>query len=313
MYKRTKITIFGAGNVGCSLARKILELGAADVVIWNRSTKSYGIALDLRQSGAHSITGTNDYQDTAHSDIIVIAAGAPRHPGMSRDELFKINASIVTEVTQKAIAHSPGAILIVVTNPLDVMTYIAWHVSRISSRRVIGISGTLDSARFKSFVAESLQLSQNLVQAIVIGCHNDCMIPLPRYCSVGGIPLSELMDIENIRAIVERTRHSGSEIVELMQKSAYYAPANAIYEVIEAILFNQAKILPVSAYLTNGEYGLYDIFLGTPCRIGKDGIEHIQQLQLTSAELALLHRSAQLVRQNFSSYIERIGEMSYGH
>jgi malate dehydrogenase len=299
-----KISILGAGNVGSALARKVADSGLAKVVLWNRNTKSLGIALDLFHSGADSIQGTDDYRDTANSNIIVVTAGVCRHPGMSRDELVKVNASIVAEVTQKAIAYSPNAIFLVVTNPLDAMTYIAWHVSGLSSRRVMGISGTLDAARFKTFIAKTLQISREGIQAMVIGPHSDRMIPLPRYCSIGGIPLYDLMDIETINEIVERTRYSGSEIINLMQKSAYFAPANSIYEVVEAILLNQPKILPVSAYLTNGEYNLYDIFLGTPCCIGAAGIEKVLELQLTSAELALLHQSAQLVRQSFSVYLE---------
>jgi malate dehydrogenase len=306
MYPRAKISILGAGNVGSSLAQRISNSNIADVVLWNRGTKSQGIVLDLLQSGAHSIVGTNDYQDTANSDIIVITAGVSRTSSMSRDELYRVNAAIVMEITKNTIAYSPNAILMVVTNPLDIMTYLAWHVSGLSSRRVMGISGTLDSARFKTFIAEQLGITNEGIQALVIGSHNDCMIPLPRYCSVGGLPLQSLMDIETINDIVERTRQGGSEIVNLMQRSAYYAPSSSIYEVIEAIVFNQPKILPVSAYLTKGEYGLYDVFLGTPCRISRQGIEEVFELQLTSPELALLHQSAQLMQRNAGFCMELV-------
>jgi malate dehydrogenase len=306
MHQRAKISILGAGNVGSSLAQKISTANISDVVLWNRGTKSQGIVLDLLQSGAHAIHGTNDYGDTANSDIIVITAGVSRTSHMSRDELFRVNAAIVTEITENTIAYSPNAVLLVVTNPLDVMTYIAWNVSGLSSKRVMGISGTLDSARFKAFIAKKLGITSEGIQALVIGSHNDCMIPLPRYCSVGGVPLQSLMDIETIHHIVERTRQGGSEIVNLMQRSAYYAPANSIYEVIEAIVLNQPKILPVSTYLAQGEYGLSNVFLGTPCLIGRQGIEKVFELQLTDSELELLHYSSQLVLRNTGFYRELV-------
>jgi malate dehydrogenase len=306
MYRRKKISILGAGNIGSALAWKISNTNISDVVLWNRGTKGQGIMLDLLQGGASSIIGTNNYEDTANSDILVMTAGISRTPNMSRDELSRVNAAIVTEIIKNAVSFSPNAVLVVVTNPLDAMTYLAWHVSGFSSRRVMGISGTLDSARFKAFIAEKLGISSEGIQTLVIGSHNDSMIPLPRYCSVGGMPLQSLLDIETIDEVVERTRQGGSEIINLMQRSAYYAPANSIYEVLEAMIFNQPRILPVSAYLTKGEYGLYDIFLGTPCRIGQLGVEEVFELRLTSAEHALLHHSAQLVQKSARSCMELI-------
>lgn len=298
MLKRAKVTILGAGNVGSALARQIVEKNLAEVVLWNRCTKAQGLALDLLQSGSHSILGTNNYRDTANSDIVVITTGMPRRPGMNRDELAQINAEIVTEVTQKAIAYSPEAILIVVTNPLDVMTYIVWQSSGLPPHRVMGMAGMLDSARLQTFIALELGLSSADVQTMVIGSHGDLMVPLPRYCSVRGIPLAELMKAETLDRVVERTRRGGAEIVELMQtKSAYLAPAKSIYEMLEAILLDRPRIFPVCAYL-NGEYGVHELCIGVPCRLGSRGIDSIVELKLNSSELELLHQSAKSIRQN---------------
>jgi malate dehydrogenase len=296
--KRAKVTILGAGNVGSALARQIVEKNLAQVVVWNRSTKAQGLALDLLQSGSQSILGTNNYRDTANSDVVVITTGMPRQPGMNRDELAQINAKIVTEVTQQAIAYSPEAILIVVTNPLDAITYIAWQASRLPPHRVMGMGGMLDSARLKTFIALELGLSIADIQTMVIGSHGDLMVPLPRYCSVRGIPLTELMKNEKIDRLIERTRRSGAEIVELMQtKSAYLAPAKAIYEMLETILLDRPRILPISTYL-DGNYGVGEICIGVPCRLSGRGIESIVELKLNNKELELLHQSARSIRQN---------------
>lgn len=298
MSKRAKVTILGAGNVGSALARQIVEENLAEVVIWNRSTKARGLALDLLQSGSQSILGTNNYRDTANSDVVVITTGIPRQPGMNRDELAQINAEIVTEVTQKTICYSPEAILIVVTNPLDVMTYIAWQASGLPPHRVMGMGGMLDSARLQTFISLELGLSIADIRTMVIGSHGDLMVPLPRYCSVRGIPLTELMKNEKIDRLVERTRYSGAEIVELMQtKSAYLAPAKAIYEMLETILLDRPRILPICTYL-DGNYGVGEICMGVPCRLSGGGIESIVELKLNNSELELLHQSAKSIRQN---------------
>ena len=270
-----------------------------------------GIALDLTEARgislyARQIIGTTDYADTAGSDVVVITAGLPRKPGMSRDELMKTNALIVMKAARGAIAHSPEAILIVVTNPLDVMTYLAWQATGLPSNRVMGMAGVLDSARFQTFIAMELGLSTCDVNTMVLGSHGDLMVPLPRYSTVSGVPITELMAAATIERLVERTRHAGAEIVELMQTgSAYFAPAASICMMVESILRKQSRLLPVAAYL-QGEYGLQNIFLGVPCRLGCNGIESILELNLTDAELAALHASAQAVGQSINRATEML-------
>jgi malate dehydrogenase len=262
-----------------------------------------GIALDLLEARGiegHDcqIVGTNDYADTAGSEIVVITAGSPRKPGMTRDALLRINAKIVVEAAQKAIAHSPDALYIIVTNPLDVMTYLAWQATKLPPRRIMGMAGVLDSARFQTFIAMELGVSMEDVSALVLGGHGDLMVPLPRYSTVGGVPITELMDAATIERLVERTRNGGAEIVELMQiGGAYFAPASSTYLMVEAILNNQVRQIPVSAYL-QGEYGLNDIFIGVPTRLGCHGVETILELNLTDAERMALHASAKSIRQN---------------
>jgi malate dehydrogenase len=232
-----------------------------------------GIALDLMQARGmehhtRQIVGTNDYTDTVGSDVVVITAGSPRKPGMSRDDLLKINALIVVEAAQKAIAHSPDALLIVVTNPLDVVTYLAWQTTNLPPRRVMGMAGILDSARFQTFIAMELGVCVADVTAVVLGGHGDLMVPLPRYSTVSGIPITELMDASTIERLIERTRNGGAEIVELMRTGgAYFAPASSTCLMVEAILHNQLRQVPAAAYL-QGEYGLNDIFIGVPTRVG---------------------------------------------
>jgi malate dehydrogenase len=300
----TRVSIIGAGKVGSTLAQRIAEKNLADVVLldivegWPQ-----GVALDLMQARGverhdRQIVGTNDYIDTANSNIIVIAAGIPRKPGINREDLIKINAQIVTEAAKQAIAHSPEAILIVVTNPLDIMTYLAWEASGLPKHRVMGMGGILDSARFQTFIAMELGVSIAQVCATVIGSHGDLMVPLPRYSTVNGIPIAQLMDAGAIDRIVQRTRHGGAEIVGLMKNSsAYFAPASSACLMVESILLNQSRLLPCSVYL-NGQYGVQDIFLGAPCRLGYQGIEQILELELSDAERAAFQDSGKLVLQS---------------
>jgi malate dehydrogenase len=299
-----RVTIVGVGKVGSTLAQQIGEKNLADVVLLDEvEGLPQGLALDLMEAkgiSQHSrqFIGTTNYADTAGSDIVVITAGQSRKPGMSREALLKTNANIVVETATNAIAYSPNAILIVVTNPLDVMTYLAWQATQLPAQRVIGMAGILDSARFQAFVAMELGISTADVRTMVLGSHGDLMIPLPRYSTVNGVPITELINNTTIERLVERTRKGGAEIVELMQTgSAYFAPAASILLMVEAILLNQFRLLPVAAYL-QGEYGLHDIFIGTPTLLGASGVEKILELQLTDTEIRALHLAAQEVRQN---------------
>ncbi len=305
-YRSPKVTIIGAGNVGGTLAHRIAEANLADVVLCDIvQGKPQGIALDLKQACAiakfdRQIIGTNDYADTKNSDVIVLTAGLPRKEGMSRNDLLKINAAIVKDVVPKAIAHSPNAILIVVTNPLDVMTYLAWQVSELPTHRVIGMAGVLDAARFQTFIAMELGISSADINAIVLGGHGDLMVPLPRFSTVNSVPITELMEISAIDRIVERTRNGGAEIVKLMQNgSAYFAPSAAAFTMVEAILSDRHRIFSAAAYLA-GEYNLKDIFMGVPVKIGRQGMEKVIELQLTSTELSALHSSAKSILENIN-------------
>ncbi|UBF28166.1 malate dehydrogenase [Kovacikia minuta CCNUW1] len=307
----SRVSIIGAGNVGSTLAQRISEKNMADVVLLDVvEGRPQGLALDLMEARGverhdRLILGTNDYADTANSNIIVVTAGLARKPGMSREDLMKTNGKIVQDVVKQAIAYSPSAILIVVTNPLDVMTYIAWKASGLPPRQVMGMAGVLDSARFQTFLSMELGVSVADITAVVLGGHGDLMVPLPRYTTVGGIPITDLMDASTIARIVERTRNGGAEIVELMQTgSAYFAPASSTSVMVEAVLLNQTRLLPVAAYL-EGEYGLKDIFIGVPSRLGCQGVESILELKLTDEELAALHTSAQSVRKN----VDRLNEL----
>jgi len=297
-----RVTIIGAGNVGSALAKRILDTHLADVVLLDVvAGRPQAISLDLTgasrlEGHLRSITGTNDYADTAHSDVIVITAGQARKPGMSREDLVLINGKIVMETMKNAIAQSPLAKVIVVTNPLDVMTYLAWQVSGLPPQQVMGMAGVLDSARFCAFIAMELGVPSADVSALVLGGHGDWMVPLPNYASVNGIPLTELIDATALTRIIDRTRHGGAEIVNLLKTGgAYYAPAASIYPMVEAILANRHRILPVAAYLT-GQYGLTDLYLGVPCRIGATGIESILELRLTDEQYRALHESAAAVQ-----------------
>ncbi|RUR77501.1 malate dehydrogenase [Chlorogloeopsis fritschii PCC 9212] len=306
-----RVTVIGAGRVGSTLAQRIAEKNLADVVLLDIvQGMPQGLALDLLEARGielhnRKIIGTNNYADTTGSDIVVITAGFPRKPGMSRDDLLRTNAKIVVEAAKNAIAYSPDAIFIIVTNPLDVMTYLAWQAIGLPRDRVMGMAGVLDSARFETFIAMELGVLPSDVKAMVMGSHGDLMVPIPRFATVNGIPVTELLDAATIERLVERTRNGGAEIVELMQTGgAFFAPASATCVMVESILLNQSRLLPVAAYL-QGEYGLNDVFIGVPCRLGCGGIADVLELNLTDEETAALHISAQSVRNN----IERAQEI----
>ncbi|MBI2467371.1 MAG: malate dehydrogenase [Candidatus Rokubacteria bacterium] len=300
---RAKVTVVGAGNVGATTAQYIVERELADVVLTDViEGLPQGKALDLFEAGPiHRydcrLTGANDYKDTAGSDIVVITAGLARKPGMSRDDLLFKNADIVRSVVEEMVRLSPDAILIVVTNPLDAMAQLAWKASGFPKQRVVGMAGILDSARFRTFIAQELEVSVENVTAFVLGGHGDTMVPLPRYSTVAGIPITELLSKERIEALVKRTASGGAEIVNLLKTgSAYYAPAASIAEMVEAILRDKKKILPCAAYL-DGEYGIRGLFVGVPVKLGRRGIEQVIQITLTPEEDAALQRSAAAVRE----------------
>lgn len=298
-----KITVIGAGNVGASAAQLIAakELANELVLIDVIEGMPQGKGLDLYEScpveGSDTrVLGTNSYDDTANSDIIVITAGIARKPGMSRDDLQNTNAGIVKTVTQQAVAKSPKAILIVVSNPLDVMAYVAKKVSGFERHRVIGMAGVLDSARFRTFIAMELNVSVEDVSAFVLGGHGDSMVPLPRYSTVAGIPLPDLMDQATIDRLVKRTAGGGGEIVNYLKTgSAFYAPSSSAVQMVEAIVKDKKRILPCSAWL-QGEYGLKDVYVGVPVKLGKNGLEEVIQIKLTAQEQAALNKSAEDVK-----------------
>ncbi|NJR17384.1 MAG: malate dehydrogenase [Calothrix sp. CSU_2_0] len=302
----SRVTVIGAGRVGSTLAQRIAEKNLADVVLLDIVPgMPQGLALDLIEARGiemhdRKIVGTNNYVDTSGSEIVVITAGFPRKPGMSRDDLLLTNAKIVVEAAKNAIQYSPEAIFIIVTNPLDVMTYLAWQATGLPRDRIMGMAGVLDSARFETFIALELGVAPKDVKAMVMGSHGDLMVPLPRYSTVNGVPITELLDAETIERLVQRTRNGGAEIVELMQiGGAFFAPASAACVMVESILHNQSRMLPAAA-LMQGEYGLNDVFIGVPCRLGCGGIEKIVELNLTGAELEELYLSAANVRTNTS-------------
>ncbi len=300
---RKKVSIVGSGNVGATAAQRIVDKELADVVLSDIiEGVPQGKALDLLQSGPvegydSEIVGTNDYKDTANSDVVIITAGLPRRPGMSRDDLLMKNYEIVKDVTQQVVKYSPNSILIVVSNPLDAMVQTAFKVSGFPKQRVIGMAGVLDSARFRTFIAMELNVSVENVQAFVLGGHGDTMVPLPRYSTVAGIPITELLPRDRIDALVRRTRDGGAEIVGLLKTgSAYYAPSASTVEMVEAIFKDKKKILPCAAYL-EGEYGIRGYYVGVPAKLGKGGVEEIIQIKLTSEEDAALKRSADAVKE----------------
>jgi malate dehydrogenase len=304
---RKKVTVVGGGFVGSTTAQRIHDAGLADVVLTDiLEGVPTGKALDMAESApilgtdAHVAgisTGSGDYRETANSDIVVITAGFPRKPGMSRDDLLKANYDVVKGVVDATVKLSPAAILIIVTNPLDAMAQAAFKVSGFSRNRVIGMAGVLDSARMSTFVAAELGVSVENVHSFVLGGHGDDMVPLPRYSTVAGIPLPELLSKEKIEAIVTRTRKGGAEIVNLLKTgSAYYAPSAAVVEMVEAILKDKKKILPCAAYL-EGEYGISGLFVGVPVKLGARGIEQIIEIKLTADEKAALDKSSASVRE----------------
>ena len=300
---RKKVTIVGSGNVGATAAHWIASKELADVVlidIVEGIPQGKGLdlleAMPIEKRDSHVI-GTNDYSDTANSDIVVITAGVPRKPGMSRDDLLNINHKIMRDVVEKIVRYSPNSILIIVSNPLDAMAQAAYKLSGFSRNRVIGMAGVLDSARFRTFIAEELNVSVENVTAFVLGGHGDTMVPLARYSTVAGIPITELMDEDTIERLVQRTRDGGAEIVKYLKTgSAYYAPSAATTEMVEAILKDKKKILPCAAYL-DGEYGITGLFVGVPCKLGERGLEDIIQIKLTADEQAALERSAGAVKE----------------
>ncbi|MBD2484241.1 malate dehydrogenase [Planktothrix sp. FACHB-1365] len=308
----TRVSIIGAGKVGSTLAQRIVEQNIANVVLLDvLEGVPQGIALDLMQAGAverhdRHVTGTNNYEDTAGSDIVVITAGKPRIPGMSRDDLISINAKIVAEAAKKSIEYSPDAVLIIVTNPLDIMTYIAWKVTQVEPHRIMGMAGVLDSARFEAFLGIELGMSVSNIDATVLGSHGDLMVPLPRYTTVNGIPITELIEPETINKIVERTRKGGGEIVELLKTGgAYFAPASSVRIMVESILRQQSRLLPTCCYL-QGQYGLNDIFLGVPAWLGCRGVERVLELDLTESEHEALMKCAESVREGINQALEMI-------
>ena len=299
-----QVAVIGAGNVGRTLAQRLVQRNVAQVVLLDiLEGLPQGIALDLMSAQSveeydSKIVGTNEYEATAGSDIVVITAGLARKPGMSRDDLLGKNANIVAQAARQALQYSPNAVFIVVTNPLDVMTYLTWKVTGLPPQRVMGMAGVLDSARLKAFIAMKLGACPSDINTLVLGGHGDLMLPLPRYCTVSGVPITELMPPQTIAELVERTRNGGAEIAALLQTgTAYYAPASSAGVMVESILRNQSRILPAATYL-NGLYGLDDIFLGVPCRLGCRGVENILEVQLTPKEKDALHFSAAAVRHN---------------
>ncbi|BAY69937.1 malate dehydrogenase [Anabaena sp. FACHB-709] len=303
-----RVAIIGAGRVGSTLAQRIAEKNLADVVLLDIVEGiPQGLALDLLEARGielhnRQIIGTNNYADTSGSQIVVITAGFPRKPGMSRDDLLRTNAKIVIEAAKQAIAYSPYAIFIVVTNPLDVMTYLAWEATGLPRNRIMGMAGVLDSARFETFIALELGVLPADVKAMVLGSHGDLMVPLSRYATVNGIPITQLLDAVTIERLVERTRNGGAEIVELMQTGgAFFAPASATSLMVESILLNQSRLLPVSIYL-QGEYDLKDVVIGVPCRLGLNGIESVIELNLSDSEREALHISAKSVQKNIERW-----------
>ncbi len=299
---RNKITVVGAGNVGANCAVWAAKKELGDVVLVDIAPGiPQGKALDLLQTGPVegfdiTVTGANDYAPTANSDVVIITAGLARKPGMSRDDLVLKNYAVIKSVTEQIVALSPNAILILVTNPLDAMAQVALMVSKFPKNRVIGMAGVLDSARFRTFIAQELNVSVENVTAVVLGGHGDTMVPLTRLSNVAGIPLEDLIPAERLAEIVSRTANGGAELVKLMGTSAYYAPAASAVEMAESILRDRKKVLPCSAYL-EGEYGINGLFVGVPCKLGSNGIEQIYEIKLNETEMAALHKSAGAVKE----------------
>src|SRR5213083_72867 len=300
---RKKVTVVGSGNVGATLAQRLVDRELADVVMIDiLEGIPQGKALDMLEAGPVegydcNVIGTNDYKDTAGSDIVVITAGIARKPGKSRDDLLATNSKIVGDITRSAVAYSPNCIIIAVSNPLDAMCHVAFHASGFPRHRVVGIAGVLDSARFRTFIALELNVSVENVTAFVLGGHGDTMVPLPRYSTVAGIPITDLLPPDRVAALVQRTRDGGADIVNFLKTgSAYYAPAASAVEMVEAIVRDKRKILPCAAYL-NGEYGVTGLYVGVPVKLGRAGVEQVIEIRLTPEEQAAFQKSAAAVRE----------------
>lgn len=300
---RSKVTVVGAGNVGATLGQRVAERGYADVVLVDVvPNMPQGKALDILEAGPvlgydSRVIGTNGYDETADSDIVVITSGIARKPGMSRDDLIRTNQGIVTQVTREVAQRSPNAIVIAVTNPLDAMAQLAFTVSGFPKQRVLGMAGVLDTARFRTFLAQELTVSVRDVQAFVLGGHGDTMVPLARLSTVAGVPVTELIPSARLAEIVQRTRDGGAEIVNLLGSgSAYYAPSASVLQMIDAIVLDKRQIMPCAVYL-EGEYGVNGLFVGVPAKLGARGVEEVMKLELTESELAQLHKSADAVRE----------------
>jgi malate dehydrogenase len=300
---RNKVTVVGAGNVGATAAQRIAEAGLADVILIDIvEGLPQGKGLDLAEAAPvvpHDarIVGTNDYADTAGSDVVVITSGIARKPGMSRDELLATNAGIVRSVVQAIVQHSPGTILVIVTNPLDAMCHVALEASGFPRERVLGMAGVLDSARFRTFIAQELGVSVEDTHAFVLGGHGDTMVPLPRYSTVAGIPITDLLTADRIQALVDRTANGGAEIVALLKTgSAFYAPAASAFEMVDAILRDRRRVLPCATYL-QGEYGVEGLFVGVPVVLGAGGLQRVIEITLTADEQAAFQKSAAAVQE----------------
>ncbi len=302
-FMRSKITVVGAGFVGSTLVQRLAEKDYADVVMYDIvPNMPQGKALDMLQAGPvlgydSLVTGTNDYAETANSDIVVVTSGFPRKPGMSRDDLVKKNQEIVAQVTENVVKYSPDCIMIMVTNPLDAMAQLAFHISGFPRNRVIGMAGVLDTARFRTFIAQELGVSVRDVQAYVLGGHGDTMVPLARMCTVAGVPIAQLLSAERIEQIVQRTRDGGAEIVKLLGTgSAYFAPSASVLQMVDSILLDKKMIMPCAVYL-QGEYGMQDLFVGVPVKLGAQGMEEVVEVELDWGERAQLQKSADAVKE----------------
>src|SRR5258706_1818229 len=300
---RSKITVVGAGFVGSTLVQRLVERDYADVVMFDIiPNMPQGKALDILQAGPvlgydSLVAGTNDYADTANSDIAIITSGFPRKRGMSRDDLVKKNQEVVTQVTREVVSRSPNCIIIMVTNPLDAMAQLAYHVSGFPRQRVIGMAGVLDTARCRTVIAQELNVSVRDVQAYVLGGHGDAIVPLARMCTVAGVPIAQLMPAERIEQIVQRTRDGGAEIVNLLGTgSAYFAPSASVLQMVDSILLDKKMIMPCAVYL-QGEYGIRDLFVGVPAKLGAGGMEQVIEVELDEKEQALLQKSADAVKE----------------
>ena len=300
---RSKISVIGAGFVGSTLVQRLAERDYADVVMFDIvPNMPQGKALDILQAGPvlgydSLVIGTNDYTDTANSDIVVVTSGFPRKPGMTRDDLVKKNQEIITQVTEQVVKYSPNCIIVMVTNPLDAMAQLALHISGFPRERVIGMAGVLDTARFRTFIAQEVGASVRDVQAYVLGGHGDTMVPLARLCTVAGIPIEKLIPAERIEQIVQRARDGGAEIVKLLGTgSAYFAPSASVLQMVDSILLDKKMILPCAVYL-QGEYDIRNLFVGVPAQLGAKGLEKVIEVELTPGEQALLRKSADAVKE----------------